>query len=155
MVEPDWLKLILDVSALVGGGLALWTFWRNARLRRAEWLYNLHAKFYESSNYKRMRYTLDYEPQPEFDKLRNAVNTGGNDELAEALVDYLNFFEFIATLWKLKQLTIKEIAMIFEYYVLRLRDHDFVMSFIAKNGFENLDRLIIKLGTRTTVKVKQ
>lgn len=139
------LDTILKISGLVGGISALVTFWRNAKLKRAEWLYQLHAKFYESPAYKRIRHMLDYQPDPEFADLRVAVTQGGHDELAEAFVDYLNFFEFVASLWKMGQLTPREIAMIFEYYLLNLKDHEFVMEFIKQNGFENLETLIARV----------
>lgn len=45
----DW-KVTLDAigAAFVGGGflLASWTFWRNTRIRRAEWLASLYEMFY-------------------------------------------------------------------------------------------------------------
>ena len=139
------LDAILKISGLLGGIIALVTFWRNAKLKRAEWLYQLHAKFYESPAYKRVRHMLDYQPDPEFADLREAVTQGGHDELAEAFVDYLNFFEFVASLWKMGQLNQREIAMIFEYYLLNLKKHEFVMEFITHNGFENLEALIARV----------
>ncbi len=139
------LDTTLKLSGLVGGIGALVTFWRNAKLKRAEWLYQLHAKFYESPAYKRIRHTLDYQPDPGFADLRLAVTQGGHDELAEAFVDYLNFFEFVASLWKMGQLGLREITMIFEYYLLNLRNHEFVMEFIKENGFENLEALIARV----------
>ena len=148
MTEPLWLRLVLDISALVAGSIAVVTFMKNARLKRAEWLYSLHTKFFESGSYKRMRYIVDYEPKPEFGNLRDALTSGGDEKLAEEFVDYLNFFEFIASLWMLRQLNINEILMVFEYYVLRLRDHDFIMRFIETQGFENLEKLIVKLDNR-------
>jgi hypothetical protein len=93
-----------------------------------------------------MRRVVDYEPKPEFGNLRAALTSGGDETIAEDFVDYLNFFEFIASLWRLNQISIKEVAMVFEYYVLRLRDHDFIMHYIETQGFENLDLLITKLG---------
>ncbi len=140
-----YLDTILKFSGLVGGILALVTFWRNAKLKRAEWLYQLHAKFYESTSYKGIRHTLDYQPDPGFANLRLAVTEGGHEELAEAFVDYLNFFEFVASLWKMGQLGLHEVAMIFEYYLLNLKSHEFVMEFIKGNGFENLEALIARL----------
>ncbi len=139
------LDTILKISGLVGGIIALLTFWRNAKLKRAEWLYQLHAKFYETGAYKRIRHTLDYQPAPEFNNLRVAVTKGGHDELAEAFVDYLNFFEFVASLWKIGQLSLREIAMIFDYYLRNLKQHQFVMDFIRQNGFENLDALVAQI----------
>jgi len=138
----ETLKTILNVSALIGAALAVVTFWRNLRLRRAEWLYNLHAKFYETETYKQVRRALDYPSEPQFNELRKAIVEGGNLDLTEKFVDYLNFFEFIATLWKLRQLTSREISMIFEYYILLLKERDFALEYIRKNGFENLSELI-------------
>jgi hypothetical protein len=86
----------------------------------------------------------DYEP-PEFSTLREGVEQGGSDELVESFVDYLNFFEFIASLWKLKQLQTDEVAMLFRYYLENLTHHAFITSFIRKNGFENLDALLLDL----------
>ena len=42
------LDMILKISGLIGGLMALATFLRNARLKRAEWLSQFHAKFYET-----------------------------------------------------------------------------------------------------------
>jgi hypothetical protein len=33
MIEPGWLRIVLDVSALVAGAIAVVTFWKSARLR--------------------------------------------------------------------------------------------------------------------------
>jgi hypothetical protein len=143
----DILPLVTSLGALGGGGFALWTYWRTAKTKRAEWLYNLHAKFYESGNYKHIRRVLDYEPHPEFGHLEKGLAGGGKDDLVEELVDYLNFFECVAGLWKLNQLKLDEISMLFEYYILRLRDHDFLIAFIRENGFENLSDLIERLAS--------
>ena len=109
----EYLPLITYLSALAGGWITVATYRRNAGQKRAEWLYNLHAKFYESGNYKHIRRVLDYEPHPEFDHLEKGLATGGKDDLVEELVDYLNFFEFVASLWKLNQLELGEISMFF------------------------------------------
>jgi hypothetical protein len=71
------LDMIIKISGLIGGIIALATFLRNARLKRAEWLSQLHAKVYETGGYKRIRHTLDYQPEPEFEHLRVAVTRGG------------------------------------------------------------------------------
>ena len=68
---------------------------------------------------------LDYQPDPEFVNLRVAVTQGG--------------------LWKMGQLSQREISMIVEYYLLNLKNHEFVMEFVRQNGFENLDRLIARV----------
>jgi hypothetical protein len=35
--------------------------------------------------------------------------------------------------------------MVFEYYILNLREHAFVLTFIRTNGFENLSKLIDRI----------
>ena len=68
-----------------------------------------------------------------------------DDELCELFVDYLNFFEYIANLWELKQLSREEILKLFEYYLRLLQQHDFIVSFIRDNGFESLEKLLKSL----------
>jgi hypothetical protein len=138
------VRVILQLVAIGAPIWALITYQRNARIKRAEWLSSLHGKFFESANYKKIRHILDYEP-PALSTLREGVEQGGSDELVESFVDYLNFFEFIASLWKLDQLRLDEVAMLFRYYLENLAHHAFVTSFIQKNGFENLEELLAKL----------
>lgn len=140
-----WFDLILKVSALVGGALAILTFWRTAKVRRAEWLSNLHAKFFEGSAYKQIRRALDSsESDAELSQLRSSIAADSSSELVEAFVDYLNFFEFVASLRKLRQLKSKEISMLFDYYLRLLCKHEFVRDYIRKHGFEELDALIVE-----------
>lgn len=110
----------------------------------------LHGKFFESANYKEIRHILDYAP-PRLSTLREAVAQGGSDELVESFVDYLNFFEFIASLWKLGQLRLHEVAMLFRYYLENLTSHAFITVFIKEQGFENLDELLAALSGRRKV----
>lgn len=104
----------------------------------------MHAKFFESENYKKIRRILDYQTEPEFSRLRQAALDGTYDELVEELVDYLNFFEFVASLERLGQLKQREISVLFQYYLSLLRKHDFVRDYIRTQGFEDLQRLLDK-----------
>jgi len=63
-------------------------------------------------------------------RLRGALQNHTEESLEEKLVDYLNFCEFIASLWKLRQLPIKEIQMMFEYYIRRLESYDFILEYL-------------------------
>lgn len=137
-----WLDLVLRLSTLVAGALAVLAFWRTAKVRRAEWLSSLHAKFFESPNYKHVRSVLDYEVEPEFSRLQELIASGAHDELVEEFADYLNFFEFVASLWQLRQLKSGEVLMLFEYYLSLLYRHDFVRGYIQSQSFENLEKLI-------------
>lgn len=140
----EWFDVVLKLSALVGGALAILTFWRSAKVRRAEWLSNLHTRFFEGPAYKQIRRALDSnDSDAELAALRSAIATDDNSPLAEAFVDYLNFFEFVASLRTLRQLKAKEISMLFDYYLRLLCRHRFVREYIRKQGFEELDSLII------------
>ena len=142
MSNASWLDSLLRLSTLVAGALAVWAFWRTAKVRRAEWLSSLHTKFFESGNYKHIRGVLDYEIEPEFSRLRELVASGAHDPLVEEFADYLNFFEFVASLWQLGQLKLKEVLMLFEYYLSLLYRHDFVRGYIQSQSFENLAKLL-------------
>lgn len=63
-------------------------------------------------------------------------------ELQEKLVDYLNFFEFISTLNEIGQLNIKEIDLVFGYYINALSNCDEIMDFKKRSGFQNLREII-------------
>jgi hypothetical protein len=130
------LRYILQLVGIIAPIAALVTYRRNVRTKRAEWLSALHAKFFESTNYKNMRHVIDYQPS-EFETLRDCIAKGGSDQLVESFVDYLNFFEFIASLRKLGQLSIDEVGMMFEYYLTNLASHQFIAEFIRAQGFEN------------------
>jgi hypothetical protein len=144
----DWKVTIDAIGAIfVGGGflLAAWTFWRNTRIRRAEWLASLYKMFYLNTDLKRTRAILDYSGA-EREKLRQCLESDPENATAlEPLVDYLNFFEFVASLWKLNQLKTEEVEMMFEYYIQNLAKAPDVMRFIEKEGFEKLGDLIKKI----------
>jgi len=143
----DFLQALVLVGTLVGGGFTVFTYWRNSRLQRAQWLSSLHEKFFEQAHYKTIRRIIDYE-EPELTTIKEALRTDTDHELTESLVDYLNFFELIGSLWKLKQLSFEEIALGFAYYLERLLDFDFLMNFIRRSGFENLDALLAEVKRR-------
>jgi hypothetical protein len=138
-----WLELSVKVFTIVGGAIAILTFWRTVKIRRAEWLSSLHAKFFEGSSYTRVRRILDSgETDRELAQLRNELGADQNSELAEEFVNYLNFFEFVASLRKFGQIRQAEIAMLFDYYLRLLCKHEFVRTYVRKNGFEELDALL-------------
>ncbi len=70
--------------------------------------------------------------------------TGGEQDidLCEKLVDYLNFFEFIASLLTMGQLTFEQVNMAFEYYINLLKKHQWLMKYVSEEGFENLRKLL-------------
>lgn len=69
----------------------------------------------------------------------------GNELLEDKLVDYLNFFEFIASLWKLKQLSLQEVLLLFDYWLGLIRNSNYLDGYLKKYGFENLTVLLQKI----------
>lgn len=145
-MSDDLLGWMTLLGASTGGAFSLWIWWHSAKTRRAEWLYSLYSKFYEDHFYKRTRLLLDYRPPEELDQLYKGLCEGCFPEVCEPFVDYLNFFEFIAGLWTMKQLSLREIRMLFQYYLDLLRQHPPVMEFIELQGFENLRSLLDAIG---------
>jgi hypothetical protein len=48
-------------------------------------------------------------------------------------------------LWRLKQINLEEIKMVFEYYLMNIATHDFVLQFVQAQGFESLSVLLSKM----------
>lgn len=140
-------KIVALVISGVGAALALWSYRRSTSMRRAEWLYSLHKEFYQEDRYRRIRRVIDYEDD-EYEQLREDIEDPNAEryELLEDLVDYLNFFEFLSGLVRLRQLKDEELKMLFEYYLNRLADMEFLRIYIRDTGFEETFRFLVKLG---------
>ena len=137
----DFATFLGALAALVGAVGALFAiknYGRNSRLERARWLESLYTKFYEEKELKEVRRHLDCETgtSPE---IENMV-----DQESEGLTDYLNFFEFVALLWKSGQLQQDEIEDLFGYYLDCLDKSRKVRAYIAlpAKGYEQLEKLL-------------
>lgn len=142
MTIQEVIQAIAVCGGFVGAGTTILIYWRNSRLRRVEWLYQLYDKFFHLERHSEIRKLIDYGSKAELDRLQKELRGSGRKKLEEKLVDFLNFFEFIASLWKLKQLRLNEILMMFDYYLRRIGDHQFIMIYLKDNGFEGLIDLI-------------
>jgi len=140
------------LGAAIGGAITIYIYYRNSQLERAQWLYSLFEKFFYQERYAEIRRLLDYDNEEELERLKKALKSHSEEQLEENLVDYLNFFEFIATLWQLRQLPIKEIRMMFDYYIQRLGDYDFIMNYLNQEGFEGLSELVAEVKKLREVK---
>lgn len=135
------LGLLIGLFVAVWG---VWTYRRAVRTRHAEWLYSLYSKFYEESHYKKTRRLLDYGPAGELQRTYDGLRQG-DAEVSEPIVDYLNFFEFIAGLWVMKELSTDEICHLFDYYLRLVAQHPPLVEFVRTQGFENLAKLLAEL----------
>ena len=134
--------LLVAFSALFAAA----TYFRNGRLDRAKWISELHEKFFESEKYAEIRKLLDYKkPEERYQALADSFpnnEESNNIDDEEKLVNYLNFFEFIAVLEKRGQLTIGEINDTFGYYILTLNQHKWLKDSLTSYQFKNLPNLI-------------
>lgn len=137
-----WADIVAGFVVPIGAALALLTYWRDAKLRRAEWLYRLYQQFYENDRFNPIRALVDYTPDAKITQLKADIDGEVGSSLHEAFVDYLNFFEFIAIQLKNKTLRRAEVLDMFEYYIKRLGDLEFVVKYIEDYGYENLDALL-------------
>ncbi|MBI5308715.1 MAG: hypothetical protein HZB37_10395 [Planctomycetes bacterium] len=133
---------IAVLGAAVGGAITIYVYYCNSQLRRAEWLYSLFEKFFYQSQYSDIRRLLGYGTQQDDERLRISLANHTDTKIEEKLVDYLNFFEFVATLRQLRQLSIREIRMMFDYYLRQLGDYDFILTYLKDQGFEGLTALV-------------
>ncbi len=137
-------SVVTALSFIVASIIALISLRVNNRLRRTDLLNALFEKFFISSKYAEIRKHIDYSSKHEdlMKLLEEALINRKKEDLEEKCVDFFNFFEFIAVLWKLKQLQIKEIKYMFEYYIKMLDNNPYTKRYIEENGFENLLDLI-------------
>ena len=138
----ELLKALGGLVALLGFLFALVTYRRSVKTKRAEWLASLHEKFFESDRYREIRRVLDYNAEPLYSDLVNAVATGTHHPLADELYRYLNFFELLAGLRGLGQISDDEIIGLFDYDLRLIRQHAFIVAALRPQGFERLDELI-------------
>ncbi len=137
-------SVVTALSFIVASVIALISLRINNRLRRTDLLNGLFEKFYYQSKYAEIRKLLDYSSKHEdlTKLLEETLTNHKNEGLEEKCVDFFNFFEFIAVLWKLKQLQINEIKYMFEYYIKMLDNNSYSRGYLENNGFENLLDLI-------------
>jgi hypothetical protein len=134
---------IFQLLAALSVAIGALAYWRNSRLERARWLSSLYSKFYEALDLKMIREILDCSSanSPEVQKLVH-------DEDAR-FTDYLNFFEFMAYLRHCGQLSGKDVAALFDYYLRVLSKHDDVRKYVMndRNGYGYLKKLLSRFSS--------
>jgi hypothetical protein len=118
--------------------IAAISFAYSVRVKRAEWLQKLYQQFYEQERYREMRETLDYRPERELNRLHQHVRDGTRDTATDQLWDYLNFFEFVESLVKLKQIKTRDRDFLFDYPRKRIREDGVIRGALKSEGFERL-----------------
>ncbi|MEP6467663.1 MAG: hypothetical protein ABJB05_15240 [Parafilimonas sp.] len=139
----DWVEVISKITVAIGVIIAALNYRNQTKTKRAEWLRTLFEKFYENENYKEIRRWI------ESGEICTKINLTDNalSEADEKFTDYLNFFEFIATLESEGQLKEKDVLNLFDYYLRKLKTSDVCFNWIERKdyGFEKLSILLKKL----------
>ena len=134
---------IFQLAAAISALFAARAYWKNSALERARWLSSLYTKFYEAPDLKFTREVLDCNA-PNSPEVKKLV-----EEQDARFTDYLNFFEFMAYLTACGQLSPKDIAALFDYYLRVLSKHDDVRKYVwdDRNGYGYLKRLLAKFSS--------
>ncbi len=131
-------QLIAAFAAVFGFLVTYRTYHRSERTRRADLLISLHARFFENDKYSRIRRILDYKEDPEYSRLSDSLEAGTHSPVADELYRYLNFFELVASLGALNNLSRGEILTLFDYDLRLIKGRPIVFEALASQGFEHL-----------------
>lgn len=131
---------IVLLTGLIGLRATISTYKQSVRQNKTKWLNSLHEKFYILEHFKKIRDELDWHPE----NISKAIKSG-KSIIESHLVDYLNFFEFIAILEKEGGLNIEEISMMFGYYLDNLLFNPDIVLYLKEQGFEKLIYLLDKM----------
>lgn len=137
------VKVVQILSYIAGAAAAVsavFVYRNNSRRERARWVESLYSRFFEKSELKQVRDTLDCDSD-------NAEVSALVTEEGPAWTDYLNFFELVAYLRESKQLAAEDVKALFEYYIGCLKRHAVVVEYIRdqSKGFKYLRRLLLQV----------
>lgn len=137
-------------AAIAAGAFALNTYRKGLAQKRVEWLNQLYDRFFFQKRFDEIRRIIDYARPEEISRLKAAIErnkawTKEDIDLEEKLVDFLNFFNLVAAVRKLKHIKLDEVKFMFEYYLCRIGDHDFLMDYLKSDGFSNLADLVTEV----------
>lgn len=141
-VAADIATSVAGFLALIAAPIAIWNYRKSVQTRRAEWLSSLHEKFFETPRYSEIRRILDYKPEPEYAELQQAVRGEVHLPITDEFYRYLNFFELLASLKKLNEITDDEITALFQYDLELIAKHKFIGHALKSQGFERLLKLL-------------
>lgn len=134
-------QLVVYFATSVGIGISVFTFLKNNKVKRGEWLKSLYEKFFEADSFKKIRREIEYSRLEIFLALDNK-GMATNEENEEKFVDFLNFFEFISSLQMNDHIKANEVKDLFGYYFQKLKESSFIHFYITFYGFENLSKVL-------------
>lgn len=99
-------------------------------------MFDLYQRFYQD-RMRAVRIRLDWE---KLDFVREPLEDKHQQALAD-LDDYLNFFEFVAYLEELGQISKEDVRHLFGYFLENLQEES-IVNYVTKWGYGNLARLL-------------
>lgn len=143
--------LALAFAAIAAGWVGIRDYRNRVLAEKSKWLLQLYEKLFENPQYKDVRRKLDYNDTEEIKSLI-ALDAAGSEFAQDqqtkfdAFTDYLNFFEFIARLKVIGQLSSEDIKATFDYYLNLLTKprNPEIRQYLKKESFENLDTLLLE-----------
>jgi len=136
----DGIQVVFYLTAIIAAFYSARTYYRNSAQERAQWLFDLYQRFYESERHKRVRLLIESGKTEFAEKEEDA-------ELLQELDDYLNFFEFISFLLAQKRLQRNEVMAMFDYPFRKMVGDNSIMRYLAhpEYGYEGLNELLKNL----------
>jgi len=144
----DGIALIGLIAGIIVSVLGVLEYRASVKLQRAEWLHKLYREFYAEPQLKDIRALLDSEDGKKrisliLEKSEKSLSEE-ESKTSESLNDYLNFFEFMMYLKKIKAITDADISDIFQYYLGLLATSKSVMHYLQLEGYELLNEYLEK-----------
>ncbi len=126
-----------------GGSLifSAFTYYKNNKVKRGEWLKTLFEKFFEADKFSEVRRQIEYETLEVYLEV-DIKGMCANKENEEKLVNYLNFFELIAVLQLRGHINKEEVNDLFAYFIKSINKNAFIRRYINQFDFENLEKLL-------------
>ncbi len=129
LMNPEWITAIATIIIAIVAWIELS---KNRRTKHAEFLTDLYERFYLNDTFKSVREKIDLADAKPYTKEHFDADKKGDTDFEQKFSDYLNFFQFVISLKKLSQLDDEEINMMFRYYLLKLKDSEFIMDYLKE-----------------------
>lgn len=154
----DTAELLTGIGTVVLSSTAIFAFFsyrRQIKRERIKWLQQLYEQFYNQSRYKPVRQRIDFDDLDDLLPLLYQTQAMGQRPTREdcnkidEFTDYLNFFEWIAFLESINELSFKHIDVMFNYYLKRILEVDDkhggkLLTYINASGYEKFVGLLGK-----------
>ncbi len=133
----EWLEVLTYAVAVLAAGGSWWQYRRNSARERTRWLFELYQRFYDNEELQQMQRLIDWEET-------YFVKAEKDTAQMQNLDTYLNFFEFLAILYKRRELKKEEVLAMFEYPLRKIAEDEAISAYVNRPdyGYEYLRELL-------------